>query len=216
MENFLITKNEKGLHIEGLPDAIKVVCIDNPEARRVADMALHRYDLSFTLECLEAINISPDKPSVIRQALWHSAIVHYLKCFQGSCARILLAESKVYNSKAALDAFNYFKNLRNKHIIHDENSYAQSLPSAAINDGKKAFKIEKILCMTVIAETLEQANYTNLHSLTTEALKYVEAQSDELCNRLTITLEKESYDDLNNRPSLTVKAPEIKDISKQR
>jgi hypothetical protein len=217
MEQYEILKTENGYHIKGLPDAIKVVKIDTREARAVADMSLHRSDLRFSLECLNAINSTPDEPYILRQALWHSAIVHYSKCFQGSCARISLSENKIYkNDTEGLEIFNWFKNLRNKHIVHDENSYAQSLPSAAINDGSKSFKIEKILCLTQFIVTLEQATYNNLHLLVTKALQYVENKFDELCNILTVELEKESYEDLIKRDVLSVRIPTLEEISIKR
>lgn len=47
MEYFPIKQTENGLHIEGFPDAVKVIRIDGPQSKRLADLALHKADLEF-------------------------------------------------------------------------------------------------------------------------------------------------------------------------
>jgi len=64
MEHFTISKTEAGLHIEGFPDAVKVVVIDGREAKRLADLALHKDDLEFADACLDAIDQAPADPSL--------------------------------------------------------------------------------------------------------------------------------------------------------
>lgn len=90
MEHFDIKKTPEGFHIEGFPDAVKIIRIDGPKARRIADLALHRADLDFALQCLEEINRAPEQPYVLRQALWRAAVVHYVKCFGENESRFSL------------------------------------------------------------------------------------------------------------------------------
>ncbi len=97
MEQFEINKTASGFHIEGFPEAVKVIHIEGPRARRLADLALHRTDLEFALLCLDEVNRAPVDPYVIRQALWRSAVVHYVKCFGGSEARFGLDSKVVYS-----------------------------------------------------------------------------------------------------------------------
>jgi len=135
MEHFEISQQESGLHIEGCPDAVKVIAVEGWRSKRLADLALHKDDLEFADSCLDAINVSPEEPFVIREALWRSAIVHFMKCFGDSGARFQLSSVKILNGELpeVSMAFEYFKDLRNKHFVHDENSYAQSLPGAILN-----------------------------------------------------------------------------------
>ena len=217
MEYFQVSKTDSGLHIEGFPDAVKVVRIDHPRAKRLADFALHKSDLEFAAECLDTINQVSDKPWVLRQALWRSAIVHFMKCFGDSGARSQLSVEKIYKkAPPALTAFAYFKDLRNKHVIHDENSYAQSIPGAALNNGTKSFKIEKILCLSVVGETLEQDNYNNLHLLVQTAKAWVVAEFDVLCAAITKDLEVVSHERLLARESISFRVPTLDDIGKRR
>lgn len=217
MQHFTISKTEAGLYIEGFPDAVKVVGINGREAKRLADLSLHKEDLEFAEACLDAINQAPEEPIVTREALWRSAIVHFLKCF-GKGARFQLVPEKLYKgeSPVAFMAFNYFKGLRNKHLVHDENSYAQSIPGAVLNNGKKNYKVEKIVCFSAIGATLEQGNYGNLKLLIQKARVWVVSEFDALCERLAADLEKESYDKLLARDALTYRVPTVDDIPHDR
>jgi hypothetical protein len=51
METYNVAQSVPGsLHIEGLPDAVKLIRLDEPTAQRVGDLALHRSDLQFALD----------------------------------------------------------------------------------------------------------------------------------------------------------------------
>lgn len=156
MEHLKISKTDTGIHIDGFPDAVNIIQIKGPRSKRLADLDLHKGDMEFAAQCLEAINQVPDKPWVIKQALWRSAIIHFIKCFGNSEPRSQLSADKIYMGNAsALDVYNFFKVLRNKHFIHDENSYAQSIPGAILNNGGKSYKVEKLF---VLAELLRPSN----------------------------------------------------------
>jgi hypothetical protein len=216
MERFQVSQTDSGLHLEGFPDAVKIIRVDGPHAKRLADLALHDSDLEFAAMCLEAINQSPEEPPVLRQALWRAAIVHFMKCF-GDSARFQLSEKKIYKGNpTALTVFAYFKDLRNKHFVHDENSYAQSLPGAVLNNGTKSFKIEKIVCFNVIGDTLDQEHYGNLSLLIQEARTWVAAEVDALCESITTDLEAETHERLLSRDSVTISVPKIEETGKRR
>lgn len=214
--NFSITEN--GLHIEGFPDAVKCALIDHPLARRASDLALHKMDLETAKGFLEAINDPFSNPRLIQTALWCSAIVHYFKCFGDSGARFQLSAKAIYKNEpvVALEVFDFFKGLRNKHYVHDENSYMQSIPSAVINGKEKPYKIEKIICLSTRAEVLSQENYSNLTLLINKAREWVVAEFDTCCTLLTVELEKLSHEELINLPNAAYKAPTIEDIPKNR
>jgi len=216
MERLSVTKTDSGFCIQGFPDAVKVIRINGPEGKRLSDLALHRADLEFAAACLEAINHVPDEPSVLREALWRGAIIHFMKCF-GSSLRFQLSAKKVYKGNSmALNAFSYFDNLRNKHVVHDENAYAQSIPGAILNKGDKPYKIEKVVCFSAMAETLCQDNYSNLHLLCQTAIAWVANEFTQLCEAQTKKLEAKSYDDLYRQEAITYTAPALDQISKKR
>jgi hypothetical protein len=216
MENIKLSKAGEHIHIEGFPDAVAVVALVGHKARRLADLALHQADLEFANECLDCINHVPEEPHSIREGLWRAAIIHYMKCF-GDGARFQLAAESIYKkSPQALENYRYFKALRNKHFVHDENSYAQANPGAILNDGTKSYKVEKIVCSVVLAETLEQDAYANLKLLISHALAWVVAEFDALCVQLTNELDAKSYEELASMPTLTTEPPKLEEITTKR
>ena len=155
MEPYQVSRTESGPQTDGFPDVIKVISLVGPRARRLADLALHKSDLQFADECFLVINSVPEQPPAVREALWRSAIGHVFKCFGDSGVRFQIFADKVLKGEVpeAILAFNYFKSLRNKHMVHDENSYSQSLPGAILNNGAKTYKVEKIVCFATNAVT---------------------------------------------------------------
>lgn len=217
MDQFIVSQHESKFHIEGFPDAVKVIAIEGRQAKNLADLALHKNDLEFADCCLNAINFMSVELSITQEALWRSAIVHFMKCF-GNGVRYKLSASTVLKGAPteSFMAYEYFRALRNKHLIHDENAYAQSLPGAILNSRSKTSKIEKIVCFAVEASTLNQTNYNNLKLLIERSCSWVVAEFDNLCNALTAELEQKPYEELLQKPSLTYQVPTIDAVRNNR
>lgn len=211
-------EGESSLQVEGFPDAERLIQIDDPKARRISDLLLHQYDLEFADECLNAINVAPSDPSAVKEALWRSAIVHFSKCFGSSAARFQLSRENIYKNEPpeAKLVFEYFKNLRDKHVVHDENSYSQSIPGAVLNRRDGARKIETIICFMARASTLEQTNYNNLKLLIKKALVWVVAEFNACCEGVAAELEALPYDELQRLPNMTYRVPDVGEISENR
>ncbi len=218
MDRFTISKKDAGFHIEGFPDSVKVIKLEGAHARRLSDLALHRADLDFADACLCALTTLPDDTVVVRESLWRSAIIHFSKCFGNSRGRFQLSAKRIYKDEApeAMRVFAYFHDLRNKHFVHDENSYAQSIPGAILNRADKKYKIEKIVCFSARAATLGQENFANLKLLIEKARGWVASEFDTLCDILTKELEQESYAKLFEKDSLNYQVPTVEEIGKNR
>jgi len=225
MEYFEIISTSGEFQIQGFPDAEKVFKLKGQKAKRLADLALHQNDLNFALGCLEGVNLiakqfhgQEEQLHGLRQGLWRSAIVHFMKCFGGNEARFSLNPKQIYegNTADAMEPFKYFKALRNKHFVHDENSYTQSLPGAILNKKGCDVKIAKIVCLSLIGDTLDQNNYTGLHRVITVAIEWVNERFENLCGVLTSELEAIPYDELLSRDAIVYSAPKIEEISRPR
>lgn len=214
-ENLSISRTDSGFRIEGYPDAEKLIKLDGPKAKRLADLALHGSDLEFSNQCLASINAHPDL--LVRESLWRSAIIFYCKCFGGSASRFKLDFDRVYKSEPeAENAFSYFQSLRNKHLVHDENSYSQCSPGAVLNKREHESKIAKIVTVSHTALTLEQGNYANLELLISKAMQWVKNEYDVLCAILTSELEEQQYDTLLAKEGLLYRTPTVEDLDKKR
>jgi len=208
MENLKLSKTASGVHVDGYPKAEKVIRITGKLAERLADMHLHLEDLEFANACLDEINQAPQDSRVVRQALWRSAIVHYAKCFGRSAARKCLTVGPVYRGlDKAPEAFNYFIDLRRKHVVHDENAYARAIPGAIVNPIGSARKIERVTCFALIAETLDQSHYGTLKLLIQTAIEYVKRQIDELPDRILSDLEQLPHETLLAMEALSFDVP---------
>lgn len=197
--------------VEGLPDAKRFVKLDGHLAKQIAHLALHKWDLEFVLEALQQINTTENE--LVKEALWEIAIIRFIKCFVGGSGRIQLdAHAILSKTRGAMAVFRYFKDLRDKHFVHDENSYTQCTPAAALNDGQKDFKIEKILAVEATGVTLDQANFANLELATKQSLEWVIKKFDDLCVKLAAELEKETMEELLKKPNVTLKVPNIAEV----
>jgi hypothetical protein len=141
-----------------------------------------------------------------------------MKCFGSSASRSALPEKKILKGlpPEATMVFEYFKNLRHKFIVHDENAYTQAIPCAALNDRTKDKKVGGVVCLGLIGQTLAQDNYGNLKLLIRTSLTWTATQFDVVRNQLMEDLEKSSYDELLHREPPQYRAPELREVSEKR
>lgn len=214
MDSINFSQEGFSFQIEGYPDAVKVVRINGPKAKRLADLTLHRDDLDFAESCLNSMAVSPEDPIIIKEALWRMAVITFIKCFGNSASRSRLLSKKIYNSDPpeAFAAFKYFLSLRNKHFIHDENSYSQCTVGALLNNGNKSYNVEKIVCSSFVAGTFCEGNYNNLMLLIRRAKDWVITEFDELAALLTTDLEIKSYEELIDKEPIGYMVPHVGEI----
>lgn len=216
MEPIELNQEGASLHIAGFRDAAKLIALADRKSKRLADLALHRADLTFAAECLAEVTVG-EKSDVTREALWRSAIVHFIKCFGESRARSQLSIHKILSGEPpqALAGFEFFRVLRNKHLVHDENSWAQALPGAVLNRPDAPHKIAKVVCISLNANTI-QGNDVNLRLLIEKALRWVGAEFDRLAMEITEELEARTYGELDVMPEMNYSWPDIRDVEQRR
>jgi hypothetical protein len=217
MEPIRITITGSVARIEGYPDAAKVIMVTGANCRNLADLSLHDADLQFALESLDALN-EEGMPSHVRESLWRSAIVHFFKCFQHSKSRKLLDGKTIYASAApeVTANFEFLKKLRNKHLVHDENPFAQCAIGAILNNGKKDLKIARVFAANFFLATLNPDRVSQLHSMALDALAYVRREMDLLIEQITQELEAKKYEELLAMPQLSQTAPTLDAAGKPR
>lgn len=204
-----------GFHIEDSPDAVKVVALTGEMAKRVSHLVLHYLDLSFAADCVQALQEEQLEPH--RTALWNAAIIRFFKCFGKSRSRFKLSEQAIFHGNAlALENFSFFKQLRNKHLVHDENAYLQADVGAIINGEGAQTRVAKIITLWTAAGTLAEGNWNNLRLMIEVSMDWVDAEHDELCDRLTAILGNEAREELLSRPDLEWTKPTLEDIGRKR
>ncbi|MCJ2063693.1 hypothetical protein MKK63_13370 [Methylobacterium sp. J-088] len=211
-----ISMKDGALHIDGYPDAVKLIRLTGKKAKQLAHYAAHRFDLQNSKSHLN--NMKPDNPEAVNDALWRSAISTYIKCFTGGAARnTKLRAENIYESvPVKMKAFQHFEHLRNKHFEHDENAYGQAIPCAAINGGGKGFKLEGVIANTLQFVTFDVGNYGNLQLLITEADQWIEAAFKNLADVIAAELERESLEELLGREAASITVPTVGQVGVRR
>jgi len=215
MKNLNWTLQKENLIIQDYPNSDKLAKIEGPEAKKLQGIVLHQWDLQLSLDFLNQINNTQN--NLVRLGLWYAAISIFFKCFGNSQSRNKLIRDEVYQKQPeAFDAFNYFKALRDKHIIHDENPYSQSFVGVVINKPDAEYKIADVVSGPMISNTLDQGHFSPFFSLVKYALEWVSAQREELHNSLAKEYEKMSFEELNQLEIMTFKVPSSNEIKIRR
>lgn len=209
MQDLKITVEGGRIRVENCPQAERVVRVSDRLAHRLADLSLHRDDLTYAKQCLNAISRlnteTPDAP-VVQKALYRIAIVYLFKCFGNSVSRSSIDPRKIYGPEGpvALEVFEYFKVVRDKHLVHDENAYTQSHPGAIINKVGNAKTVEMVVCLNLAVQIVQQESFENLNRLVDTALKWVVKEYDDLAERLRSDLDKRPHAELLALPELVI------------
>ena len=215
MQKHEISFDGKSFRLEGLPSAAMVVQLDGPEAKWLADHALHRGDLEFAQGCLDRLNAAPDDPPLVQEALWRAAVSSFLKCFDATGVRISIDATALYGAApSALAAYNHIRNLRRKHIVHDENPWTQCYAVAILNARGANRKVADVRCIAFHGGTRENAQ--NLSNLIHVAREWLNTEFDRRHASLLAKLEQEEYDVLASLPQPKYVAPTAADVTRKR
>ena len=116
--------------ILGLPDSQYV--------KRLKDMWLHWWDLNEAKQSLESMN--SNNSDVVNRALAQNSIVVFYKCFGKSEFRDnSLKRNKILANfpPEAKKVFDFYKDLRDKFIVHDESRLSQALAGVILQSNKE-------------------------------------------------------------------------------
>ncbi|MBX9961833.1 MAG: hypothetical protein K2Y35_02170 [Burkholderiales bacterium] len=213
-----ITKIGDKLDIEGYPNAVAVKRIDDPIARQLQGIALHHFDLSYCRAALaELTHLDRSIQPLLAEALWVSTIARYFKCFGRNKSRTQLSPEKILkNHPGAEEVFGYFRDLRDKHIIHDENPYSQAFTGIALNVKDAEYKIADVFSLAMNAFTVDDDHLRSFTQLTAVTLAWVDAKRDELHNLLGKQYEQWEYEVLLALPDIAFTVPTSDKVDSKR
>jgi hypothetical protein len=203
------------MHINGYPDSAHVRRLNGPLARRLAHLKLHSIDL---LNCkLIVAHINSERDNEDRNLsyfLWISYLAKFYSCFSPAASRNALDAKTIYGSiPVALDVFWYYKNIRDKHIIHDENNFNYSETAVVMGSN---FEIHDILSLIFTSLHDVGEDIDNLHNLADAALQYVNAQIEAILPKIFAEVRGLSLEQLANLDPVDYKVPMPGDEYKRR
>lgn len=213
-----VTVNEGHLHIEGYPDAVALKRIDTPIARQLASIALNQSDLIFCRDALKEITrLNRAENQLTVEGLWIAAIARYFKCFGGNKSRSRLSAKAILKGHPGADTvFAYFQDLRDKHIVHDENPLTQGFVGVAVNGVRAPYKVADIITLAINAFTVDEAHVTQLTQLVEVTLSWVDTKRDELHHKLGREYEQWSRPELLALPDIEYTVPSAQAVGVKR
>lgn len=198
--------------------AVKIGKIEGPLAERYADLIIHRADLQFARGCAQVLAQSPPDSTIIRDALFQSAIVAWAKCFVSSYAgRFRLQIEVLYGEGLPRDTATYFMTMRHKSIAHNENPFSQALPIALINPPGTFPKVAEVSVIGLTAN-VDTTGYglTNVIQLVEDASRWVDEEKERVTNLLLEELEALDYGTLMALPEPEIATPDAADVGTTR
>ena len=212
MEKYEVHVAENQFLIEGLPpDVATIVSLGDllpAQSLELRNLAAHLTDLTFAKSCLDLINTESDDAN---KALWRTAIIYYFKCFAKSNRRKPL-NIEYLPTGLPREIHGFYKSLRNKNLVHDENGWLQTWAGVAVAASGKGYNVEKIVYATTESVTLQQEDYGNMYLLVEHAISWVNSECERLCNEMTAELEKLERETLLNQPNITYQPPMANEV----
>jgi hypothetical protein len=212
-EQWVLTPEQVAqIRVEGAPRRINI-----PEARRYADLRSVWADLDIAIACLNrliAIRESPqkDEDGVLEHCYWITAMVHYMRCFTKGHRKTGLSSDLVARklpNHASLHR--WLRNMRNKHLAHDENPYQQFIGSVVIRhspDGRVLVS-PNVAARWVIAVDGERARM--MKELFQEVGKIVDLSLAEAQLEFTRAVARLSISEIQTLPEVDLPEPTTDD-----
>ena len=209
------------IHILDYPTADKVLELPNDHiVKRLKDMCLHWHDLTEAKLCLEAIDDT--NSALVNRALAQNAIVVFYKCFGTSKFRNnSLNRDKILARlpSGAKDVFDYYKNIRDKFIVHDESRHAQVITGLILETAKTPPFVDTVNTVAVtemFATENQLQGLRSFHHLVTVAILWTENTIDELSDEIKKTYQSKPLSFFDNFSPLKLNAPTEEELFQKR
>jgi hypothetical protein len=175
---------------------ILIYNVEGPIARRMIDLQLHKLDLMFVADCLRLLTHQHVTLTIESEAIWTAAMVRFFKCFSGTAGgRSQLSHIRILKTEPpeAMVSFTRLEILRNKTLVHDQNSFMQGKLGVPIAFPPNAGpRMGPLMFFGFAATTLDDESVSNLTLLTQCALRWIEVEYAELESRVVADLKEET------------------------
>jgi hypothetical protein len=196
-------------------DALKPGQLSGPIAQRVEALSLHHFDFSFCERILDEHHAKfVQDYSDLSLALWIAVVTKFMSCFQKSEARPRLDPQKVYGSNStAFQNFELLKALRNKHVVHDENSHYGATAFAWLEPNGDVREVGPMIAVARIDPTL----VTMMRNLVKAAQDYIHVAMEDAGKALLAAVQAMSPEERATLPKgIRLGFPTAEDIKKTR
>ena len=191
----------------------KLLQLSGPKARTLEEFSLHGHDLTASLQLLEALN-NKSLSSEVRKGLWYHAITIFYKCFKHSDARRRLWPQVVFAKRPDLmPAYNFFLNLRDRHIVHDDNPYIKAYVGVYVHKENDMYTVEDVVSSVAIFDILDENRWRTFRELVQHTLDWNYAEKRRLQMLLKKECEEKSPEELDSLKELSITVPTLAQVS---
>ncbi len=156
--------------------------IDNDKAHKYGEICLVKNDLAQVKQCcvqlLERLDKNSGEITIVDISLWDNALVTFFRCFKQGLRKYKLSKDLFKDLQGEpLKVFDYFENLRDKHIAHPVNIFEEVQVGVVYNPENKEVTGTGHLLTSRILEEKKQVQ--NLLEFVNIALKKVNTELKE-------------------------------------
>lgn len=193
---------------------------DDKYVKQLKDMLLHWWDLNEAKQSLESM--SSNNSDAVNRALAQNSIVVFYKCFGKSEFRDnSLRRNKILANypPEAKKVFDYYKELRDKFIVHDESRLSQVLAGVILQSNKERPFVD-IVGAPAVAEKFkspeELKGLGSFYRLVMLAIQWVEAEIDKLNDLIRNQYKEKKMPDFQGFEPLHLTIPTQDELYKKR
>ena len=156
---------------------IRYVRVPSRTTKRAISMKLHEQDLNVCIRLLDQIKSGKVPEQDLREAVATTILVRLMSCFEQSGLRHAITANSVFaNDPQGKSDFDFFHNIRNKFLSHDENNLRQGIAGVVLSKiGSVAIDTVSMATLVFIS-TLRPTFFEDLERVCNAALFYTNAQ----------------------------------------
>lgn len=211
---------DDSLRIENYPTAAHVGVASGELAEELRDLYLARSDLQATHQWLVIMASLPTTTKSfddIHEALWIASITTYFKCFAQGVRKTKLKKEDIYVDRPeAIELFDYFLDLRNRHLAHDVNAFIQCAVGVVVNPDGNPQKIADAIAIPFRVVTARPDFLSKFLLLVATTQDWVDKRVSELFKLVCDEYTKLPHAELLALPALKTTIPSPADVGKRR
>lgn len=159
-----LERTAKGLHVIGYPDAIMIGKLNSKVSRRLAILRMHQSALMTAQSLMVRLYNHPLEDGELAHGLLVGIVATYFSCYGKNNAAFTLAPDRIFAKRSDVkEVFYYWKDIRDKHLIHNESEMTQMRTGVVLGEGGRIIDILSLQASARIA--LDQEHQQSLQDL---------------------------------------------------
>lgn len=111
-----------------------------------------------------------------------------------------------------MPAYNFFLNLRDRHIVHDDNPYIKAYVGVYVNKNNNSYTVEEIVNHVAVFDILDESRWRIFYELANYAIEWTEKEKTRLKNLLQLECEKKTSEEFDSLKELAITVPTLNQV----